>query len=353
MRTQDIEAAAAEWGNTPTEPSTTDAVSVAPDAVSDPVASLPDGNATPDTLAAAPASAPAAPSTPEATVQMIEALLGDQTQSLRADLMIPLTIDGQRQLVPLSELQRGGMREADYTRKTQAIADARRQVAQQERELKIAAATVAKQNELMAQERERMMLTQNDPEEYQRYLNHVSLLQSDAQYREVWETAQRAKLRDVEDEVIATIDREEMQASIVDDIADTAQQFAAMTEFAGVQAADAIALYTNRLSSGQAELNTQSLRRAFADLAQQRATLIDPLRREMDDLKKTIAELSAARDADAINSTVRGQVPTRRTPAVVPTRQPNASAPVAPSDTGRPRRRTMSLEEAAEAWSRS
>lgn len=353
MKFQDIEAAAAEWSNATTDPSTTAPASVAPEGAPDPVASLPEGSATPDTPAAAPASAPDAPSTPEATIQMIEAMLGDQTQALRADLMIPLTVDGQRQLVPLAELQRGGMREADYTRKTMALAETRRAIAQQERDLKIAAATLAKQNELQAQERERMLKTQNDPEEYQRYLNHVSLLQSDPEYREVWETAQRAKLRDVEDEVRSTIDREELQTSIVDDIAETAQQFAALPDFAGVQAADAIALYTTRLSNGQAELNTQSLRRAFTDLAQQRATLIDPLRREMDDLKKTIQELSAARDAETINSTVRGQVPARRTAAVVPARQPNANAPVAPSTVPSARRRLRSIEEAAEEWARS
>lgn len=346
MRIQDLDAAAAEWSAATSAPVETPAVSSAPatDTAPEPVAALP---ATPDTPAAAPASASDAPTTAEATFETIEALLGEERQQLRADLMIPLTVAGQQQLVPLAELRRGGMREADYTRKTMGLAEERQRLAAQERELRIAAATVAKVQETLAAERERVLRTHQDPDEYARYVNHLTLLNSDPDYKATWERSQRAELRDVEDAALAEITAEEQRTSIVEDIANTAQELAA--QFEGVAAADAIALYTQRLNAGQADLRVSALHQAFADLASQRTQLVDPFQKQIQELQASIATLTAQREADTVNATARERIPARRTTAVVPTRQPNAADPVAPN-ADRPRRMIRSLEAAAADW---
>lgn len=46
---------------------------------------------------------------------------------------VPITVDGQEQTVPLSELRQGYQRQADYTQKTQAIAAERERLSQAER----------------------------------------------------------------------------------------------------------------------------------------------------------------------------------------------------------------------------
>lgn len=349
MKDQDLSVAAREWGNAQIE---AEAAITVPAAAADNtgVASLPDGNALPsvDTSAATPTSAPETP-----TYEMIEARLGDEISSLRADLLIPLDVNGQQQLVPLAEIRRGGMREADYTRKTQALAEERKANAARERELAIAHATTEALKAEIEAERQRLIAAQSDPDEYQRYMNHVSLLESDPTYKQTWELAQRAKVRDAVDAAEATITADEQRNAIVQDISDTAEQYAQRPEFAGIAVEDAIAVYTQRVSDGTAELNTRDLRKAFADIAAQRATIVAPVTQQMTTLQAENALLAAELAAAQANTIARTRIPGRTTTATVPSTQPNRAAPVAPSVGSAPARRTRSLDEAASEWART
>jgi len=348
MIEQDLSVAAREWGNAQIEAEA--ATPVVPAAVGNTeVASLPDGNALPtvDTLAATPTSTLETP-----TYEMIEARLGDEISSLRADLLIPLDVNGQTQMVALSEVRRGGMREADYTRKTQALAEERKANAARERELAIAHATTEAIKAEMDEERQRLIRANSDPDEYQRYMNHVSLLDSDPTYRQTWELAQRAKVRDAVDAAEATITAEEQRSAVVQDISDTAEDYAKRPEFAGVAVEDAIAVYTQRVTEGTAELNTRDLRKAFADIAAQRATIVAPINQQMTTLQAENARLAAELLAAQANTTARARIPGRTSVATVPNTQPNRDAPVAPSAERSPSRRTRSLDEAASEWAR-
>ena len=345
---EDLSVAAREWGNTQIE---ADAAITVPSTSADTaaVASLPDGNALPtvDTLAATPTPTPETP-----TYEMIEARLGNEISSLRSDLLIPLDVNGQQQLVPLSEVRRSGMREADYTRKTQSLAEERKAVQARERELAIAHATTEAIKAEMEQERQRLLRANSDPEEYQRYINHVSLLDMDPEYRQTWELAQRAKVRDAVDAAEATITAEEQRSAVVQDISDTAEAYAQRPEFAGVAVEDAIAVYTQRVTDGTAELNTRDLRKAFADIAAQRATIVAPVNQQLTTLQTENARLAAELAAAQANNTARARIPGRTSAATVPSAQPNRANPVAPSFDRAPARRTRSLEEAASEWAR-
>jgi hypothetical protein len=351
---QDLAAAAVEWGNAQAG---TDAATVRPDAAETPVvASLPDGNALPaDTSAPAATSAPEthAPSTPAETFDMIEALLGDVSTPLRADLLIPLDVNGQQQMVPLSEVRRGGMREADYTRKTQALAEERKANSARERELAIAHATTEAIKAEMHEERQRLVRASEDPDEYQRYINHVQLLEADPTYKQTWELAQRAKIRDATDAAEATISADEQRNAVVQDISDTAEAYAKMPQFAGVSVEDAIAVYTQRVNANEADLTTRDLRQAFADIAAQRETIVSPLTTRMTEQDRVIADLQAQLAAMNANTTIRQRMPGRTSAATVPATQPNRANPVAPVSDRNAGRRTRSLDEAASEWSRT
>lgn len=347
MEIKDLSAAAVEWG---TAQAANDAANASAAATADAVAAMPSGDvALVDTTPAAVSPTPVAEPTP--TFETFEGRLGDETIALRSDTMIPIIVDGQTQFVALSEVRQNGMRQADYTRKTQQLAEQRKQVEQSERELRIASAAYAKQQEMQKAEQEKALRVNSDPDEYEKFLRHSERMQSDPEYRDMWQKAKNAEMREIMETATAEVDQELMQQAIVDDIANTAEQLAQMPEFAGIPARDAVAVYTTRLNAGQAELTEGALVRVFKDLAGQRTSILTPVQKEMAELKAQLAALTAQQEADKANAGTRARIPASQTNAVVPNRQPNRSAPVANTGTeGAPRRRTMSLDTAAAAW---
>jgi hypothetical protein len=285
----------------------------------------------------------------EAQREMIAALLGETTMPLDPELRIPVVVAGETQYMTLQEMRQSGMRTADYTRKTQEVAEMRRTVEARERELRVASATIEAQQNAMEQERERLLIANQDPDEYAKYIRHVELLQADPEYKANWERGQRALLREATDAATSAIEAEEHRAAVVRDIEEVA---VALTEqFPGVRAEDAIAVYTARLQAGQADLRTGHLRKAFADLAKERESIVTPLQTQIEALSKTVAELTAAQQAAAINAPRRAALAaTSAAPVSRPTTSPNAGAPVAPS--APTRRRIQSLEEAGQAWAK-
>jgi hypothetical protein len=341
---RDLEAASTAWANEPEAPVEIESAASAPETPTiDPLPSS-------DGAAAAAVDAGAA-AEQQARNDLIAAMLGDETMPLDPSVRIPLDVAGRIEYMTLAELRSGGMRQADYTRKTMEAAEERRQVQERERELRIAAATIEQQQKSIEHERQRLLKANEDPDEYARYIRHVELLQSDPEYRENWERGQNAKVREAMDAASEAISTEEYQRSVIEDIENTAKEFAANAAFSGVRPEDALALYSARLQAGQAELKTGDLQKAFADLASERQSLVTPLQTQIETLTKTVNELTAQRAADAANAPRRAAIVGSRAPAVTrPSAQPNAGAPVAP---GAPtRRRMVSLEEAGTQWAR-
>jgi hypothetical protein len=351
MKIQDLAAAAEQWGNAPDATSDVALETQAPETTALPAANA-EGVVLPTDTASASApvtpSAPAdtAPATPEQTAELIKAMLGETEQPLRADLLIPL--DDKGNMVPLAELRQNGLRQADYTRKTQALAEQRRQIEQQARDLQLASATIEVMRKEQEEQQERLLKSQQDPEEYERYLRHITLMQSDPEYRGVWEQAQRGKIRDAQEAAEAQLSEVEQRQAITDDIARTAEEFAALPEFAGIDIAEAVSVYGNRLSRGEATLRESDLRRAFEDLAARRVQIMSPLEKTVAELQATIATLQAEQAAAQTNQDLRSRIPSRTTPAPVPPAAPNRANPVVPSTP--PRRRSMDLGQAAAAW---
>lgn len=345
---RDLADAGAEWAAQSSEaPAAVESVVSTPEPTTiDPLPSS-DSSAAP----AAAAVEQAAAAAEQARQDMIEALLGDQPLPLDPTVRIPLDVAGRREYMTLAELRSGGLRQADYTRKTMEVADTRRQLEQRERELRIAAATIEQQQSVMEQERQRLLKANEDPDEYARYIRHVELLQTDPEYKVNWERGQNALVREAMDAASEAIQAEEQRAAIIADIEDTATRLAAAPEFNGVRVEDALALYSARMQAGQAGLTEGHLRKAFADLAAERNSLVTPLQTQIETLTKTVNELTAAQAAAAHNAPRRAAIAGSRTPAVTrPATQPNAAAPVAPGSIQR--RRTVSLEEAGSQWAR-
>lgn len=343
---RDLEEATAAWLNEAPAPS--DPTPVVETASIDP---LPASGSAPSASAQAVADATAATAAAaEQTREMIAAMLGDTTVEIDPDVRIPITVAGQQQYMTLSEMRQNGMRQADYTRKTMETAELRRQYESQQRELRVAAATIEAQQKAVEQERQRLLKANEDPDEYARYIRHVELLQADPDYRQNWERGQNALVREAQDAATSAIETEEAQASIMQDIEDTAREFS--TEFNGVRMEDALALYSARLQAGQADLRTSDLRKAFVDLSKERESIVSPLQTQIEQLSRQVTELTAQRQADTANASRRAAIGASRVaPVTRPTAKPNAAAPVAPSAPGR--RRFQSLEEAGAAWARS
>ena len=290
----------------------------------------------------------------ERAVEYLEALLGEDKQQLRADLQLPVKINGETKHVSLSEITNGYQRTEDYTRKTMALANERRALEDQRKAIHRESRTAEETRKLLTAEHEKLLAARQDPDKFSAHLEHIDRLANDPEYAETWQRAEKSRLRDVEDSVDQEMEQEAQTAQLVNEITDFAQGLSQLDKYAGkVDVEAALALYDERLRQGTADLHSRHLRKAFDDVLTQRDRVVGPLETELQSIKAEMASLRAAQTADGHNAGVRGKVrastaPGRRTPPVNRT----AATPA----TGKPasaRPAVETLQERSRAWASS
>lgn len=297
--------------------------------------------------AAQAAGATAAEAEEARQVAMLKAFRGDE--EIELDPTIQLSVGDER--LSLEELQKNGLRHADYTRKTMQLADARRVMEEREQELQRLHARMEARNRALEERAQKLAEANADPDAYNRIVEHQQRMAEDPDYRAMVERAQRDEEREAMDSADAEIARQSEINAIRDDIADTAVTLASDPKYSGIDPERAMAVYGARLQAGQAELRESHLRKVFDDLAGERQQVLAPVQEEMASLRKELAELKAMKQAEAANGKVRrAATPRRATPAPVPSS--TAASPISGSETSSGKR-AGSFHAASQEWARA
>jgi hypothetical protein len=305
-----------------------------------------------DAAAEAATASGATPAEAEAAraAAMLKAFRGDEVVELDGALEIPLTDDG-RERMTLAELRRSGLRTADYTRKTQQVAEFRRSLEEREREVQRLVARLDARQRALDAEAERLQKANSDPEAYSRFIEHQQRLADDPEYRQMYERSMRQLEREALDAADEEITRAAELEAVQSDIIETAHTFAADPRYAGVDVQRALAIYGARLQAGAAELKESHLRRVFEEMAAERQQVLAPVLQQVSALQQQLEELKAAQSTRESNARTRSAAaPRRATPAPVPTG--TAASPTS-SESARTGTRRGSFHEASQRWARN
>lgn len=292
---------------------------------------------------APPAEAPATPpveAPPPAAVpdvEFIEALIreaeGDtpaEVLKIPANARIPHKVNGEIVYRPAKEALTSSMREQDHIQKTQATAQARRELEQHANRLIADRARMEAREKWIVEERGRLFEAQKSPEAWDRYQNHMRQLAEDPTYAKTFDDALEGRARAAED---AANEAARHQQSVGDGVAAAAEWILAVGEepaFRNVDLDRVRMVYAAQLENGQAGLDQAAVRRIFETEAQYLSQSLTPLQTEVAELKAQVARLTAgSTDPNAAhNRQTQHALGRAKTPPVATGSPP---APVAPS----------------------
>lgn len=252
------------------------------------------------------ASKTTAPAVEAPTFAEIEARLGEQVVKLREDTLIPVGKDGK--LVPLSELRRDPLLMADYTRKTQALAEQRREIERERVEINAWA-------ERERANRERLFSAYaQGGEVLEKELRHQALLETDPDYRQRFEESESYRVQQQVREHESTTST---QAQAVD-LAMQVRQYIreACAPYADVDPAEVEASYQMALERGQARLHRDDVDKVISRQRERAARVTSPLNKELEALRAELAQLRAEQSVQQGNAAVSEQIARSKAPPV-------------------------------------
>lgn len=260
--------------------------------------SAPSAGTASSTAPSAPASSAPTAADVEAAIAMFEALQGDEKVPLRADLKIPVGKDGK--LYTLEQLTRSPLLEADYTRKTQRVAEERRTMERERVEMQARA-------ELLKSNRERLMSARRQGgEALEREIRHQELLETDEDYRQRFEESEEFRVQQaVAEHEGATRTTEEAHYTAQNIRSYIGEVCAKHPELDPREIEDA---YRAALESGKAELRSSSVDRIVASQLQRVQRVTQPLATQLDALKAELAALRAEQTVGKGNAAVSAQI---------------------------------------------
>lgn len=263
---------------------------------------------TPDTPGPSGETAPTAAAVRQA-IEEIEALIGDgdaaERVKLRLDARIPV---GKDQYLTLDELRRSPLLERDYTKKTQRLAEERRQAE------RVRVESEARLAEFKASRERLMQAYAQGGEALEKELRHQALMETDPDYRRRVEESEEYRIGQAltsHEQTIATQERAVVAAE--DARAYIRQQCQQHPE---LDPAEIEQLYIAALTSGQADLRPSSVDRLIQREVQRAQRVTHPLAQQLEALKAELATLKAHRDVQTGNQQVAEQMARAQAPAI-------------------------------------
>ncbi len=286
-----------------------------------------DGTFVPKPSESAAATGLPANPTVQQVQDFIEAQHGDAAFQIPKGVKIPLKRGETIEYKTIEELQREGMREADYRQKTMKHGEDRRALEAQQTAFRAQEAKVQAREAWLAEREAEMVEAQKDPKAWESYQQMRAMYQASPQFRKLMDDALAKRETDAENEVYRraedqrVIDRgKDMSLGWIDEIGKESQ-------FTAVNPERVRELYAQALVSGQAELSPDAIRRIYQQEASYLAQSAGPLQNELANLKAQVAALTARQAAEKHNATTQHAVARSKTPSLATTG--NAPAPVA------------------------
>lgn len=286
--------------------------------------------------AAAPPAPPVAPApgaSAAAVVEFIDALIdeaGTQKLQIPATARIPLEVNGEIQYVTAAELRKRGMLEADYRLKTEEVGNARRELEEHAGRLIADRARMEAREQWIADERKRLQEAQKSPEAWERYQNHLRLLQDDPEYAKTFDDALKGREMAAEDAAEAAARHRELVGEGIAAAATWMLELAAQPAYAHVDLDRVRELYARDLETGKATLDRGYVERIFQAEADQAHRAVGPLEARIAELSAQVAALQGQTDAAAAhNRTTQHAIDRGAAPPV------NTGLPAAPGPADR------------------
>ena len=239
-------------------------------------------------------------------IEEIEALLGDQPTKLRADLRFKVGKDGQE--VALKELLKSPLLMRDYTRKTQQIAEQRREMERRDVEVQARA-------KLLASNRERLMQAYaQGGDALAREMRHQELMETDPDYRQRFEESEEFRVAQEVSAYEQTVATQEQARTVADNIRGYIAQ--ACQQHPELDPADIEAQYRAALTSGDARLHADDVDAIIARERQRLSRVTAPVSQELAALKAELAALKAERQVQQHNAATAAAMDKTKAPAV-------------------------------------
>lgn len=250
------------------------------------------------TAPSAPASSAPTAADVEAAIAMFEALQGDEKVPLRADLKIPVGKDGR--MMTLEQLTRSPLMEADYTRKTQRLADDRRAMERDRAEMQARAelhkANIKRLNDARRQGGEAL----------EREIRHQELLETDEDYRQRFEDSEEFRVQ----QKVAEFDGATRTTEEARHTAQNARDYIAevCAQHPELDAGEVEDAYRAALMAGTADLRSSSVDRIIASQLQRHQRVTQPFTKKLEALETELAALRAEQSVGKGNAAVAAQI---------------------------------------------
>lgn len=291
----------------------------------------------PAPAAPAAAAAPAAGATAAEVQDFIEAMLGEGLEPLRIPrtAKLPRKVQGQTEYVTVDDMLRGGMREQDYIRKTQGVADRLRELEERDGEIAAREARMAAREKFL-QEQEQMLRDANTSQEgYDAFQQHLRAMESNPRYKQMVTDALAKRETEAENETFRARSHAAARDRGVEAVLDWIGEFAADPKYAHVDPERVRAVYGTLLREERVPLDRREVHRIFEAEAQYLSKSLTPLQSEVAELRAQVAALTGQQagaqrhNAQTAHAVQRGGVvPTAPVGGSPPA--PAAPGPVAP-----------------------
>lgn len=297
--------------------------------------------------AAAAAQAGASPAEQAAAAQQaaddfILGRVGNTEFKIPKNLELPWKRGNESGFTPIGEIQADGMRSKDYTQKTMALAEERRQF---ELNRRAELAKVEAEKQWLAEERERQMKAFSSPEEQAQYEAFLERYRNDPYFKKYVDDARDGRIRAAVDTAVESYHAEEALVTEANAIADAVREIGA--KYPGIDHNEVMRAYGRDLEANQVEISRQAIESYFTREQANREKFTAPIRGEMEALKQQVAALTEQLKAAAHNDTTRQAMARTQNPVGAPA----GGAPAAPS-TAAANLKGNTLPDRSREWSR-
>lgn len=252
--------------------------------------------------------------TPQPIKDALEAFLDGKPYPVPKNLTFNLKSGATTRQATLEQLQREGMLATDYQRKTQELAQQRREHQQQVAQWTARDAALKAREQWFEEQRNEMIAAQKDPKKWEEYQEVIRMRAASPAFNKLYEDAIRARESDATKDVFDNAMREQQ-------VNDGATQ--AMTwireigaEFPGVNPERVRLVLAYALQSGQLENTQEAVRQVYE--GESAYLKSGPLASELEAIKAENAALKAAKDAEAHNAATARTLQRGKAPNLAP-----------------------------------
>jgi len=255
--------------------------------------------------------------TPQPIKDALEAVLDGKPYPVPRNLTFSLKSGGQVSQRTLEDLFKGGLREADYTRNMQQVAQQRRQLEQRIAQADAQLAAAQERANWIKEQEQQMLEAQKDPKAWEEYQEMMRLRASSPRIAKLFDDALASREIGAQNKVF----EEQNTTRQVEYEADQARRWISEIgrEFPSVDPERVRVIYGTALKAGDFPENTpDAVRTVYQWEAENVKKAASPLEQELTALKARLEELEAGKQVEAHNAKTERVLQRAKAPNTAP-----------------------------------